>query len=466
MKFKKAQTHYLLNQTNRDIFLKARQLGITTLSVIDMLDDCVVIPNTVCGLIAHTREDVQKIFRIAKIAYENLPDNFKPTVKYDNKNELYFADHNSLFYVAVKIRGGTVNKLHFSEAAHIKNFDDVYAASAESVPQDGVIRVETTAKGLGGPYFSMWNDSMGGGNDYAPHFYGWNWDDEYIRSAEGIEFEQDERNIQEQYSLTDEQLSWYRWKKSNLKRLFQQEYPINPDEAFIASGGNRFNIELLKKLSQVITKPIDISLAEKFKFLEQYVKIWKMPEKGKRYVMGSDCSKGSQSGDWQVSAVLEFETGEQVAELRTRIDIGRFTELSMLLGELFNNALWGIELQDHGFTALNIAKKTYKNLFARRKQTSKGTNDKELTELGWSTNGSTKPVMIDELDIAMVDGNIKMNSQVLISECMTYLEEPDGKTNAAERCHDDTVIAAAIAYQMRKYLRPETMISKEKPEGL
>jgi len=56
--------------------------------------------------------------------------------------------------------------------------------------------------------------------------------------------------------------------------------------------------------------------------------------------------------------------------------------------------------------------------------------------------------MIDHLSEHITKGTIKDPDLEFIRECMTYVVDDRGVTNAQEGKHDDTVIATAIALQL------------------
>src|ERR1041385_1985581 len=56
------QEHFLKNRTGRDIVLKCRQVGFTTLSSIRGLDYALWEPNSKCGILAHLQLTVTTIF--------------------------------------------------------------------------------------------------------------------------------------------------------------------------------------------------------------------------------------------------------------------------------------------------------------------------------------------------------------------------------------------------------------------
>ena len=57
------QTKFYNDLWYLNILLKARQFGGTTVTDIYFLDDCLFINNLEAGIIAHNRDDAQKIFR-------------------------------------------------------------------------------------------------------------------------------------------------------------------------------------------------------------------------------------------------------------------------------------------------------------------------------------------------------------------------------------------------------------------
>lgn len=67
------QRQRFLDEHNRDLILKARQLGFTTFEMIDALDDCLFTRNYSAGCICHTLPDAKEIYRNKiRFAYEKL----------------------------------------------------------------------------------------------------------------------------------------------------------------------------------------------------------------------------------------------------------------------------------------------------------------------------------------------------------------------------------------------------------
>jgi hypothetical protein len=65
-----------------NLILKARQLGISTFISLLFLDRCLFNSNQHAGIIAHTREDAEAMFRRVKFAYDSLlPELYRTPVK-------------------------------------------------------------------------------------------------------------------------------------------------------------------------------------------------------------------------------------------------------------------------------------------------------------------------------------------------------------------------------------------------
>jgi len=85
------------------------------------------------------------------------------------------------------------------------------------------------------------------------------------------------------------------------------------------------------------------------------------------------------------------------------------------------------------------------------------------TRLGWHTNAKTKPLMIDDLAAAIAQGHLLIRSSFLVDQCLTFVVKDSGDQEAQEGKSDDLVMAAAIAWQVRK--RPPSRPIFVRPAG-
>lgn len=78
------------------------------------------------------------------------------------------------------------------------------------------------------------------------------------------------------------------------------------------------------------------------------IKIWKLPEGDKRYIIGVDPAIGNPEGDDSAIEIIEEESGEQCAELSASVTPKDIASIAMDLGKLYNEALLAVEVNSFG----------------------------------------------------------------------------------------------------------------------
>lgn len=254
----RAQRRFVERLHHRNIILKARQLGFTTLVCLIWLDHALFNPNVRCGIIAQDREAAEVIFRDkVKFAYDNLPPELKqqfPLAR-DSASELLFAHNNSSIRVATSMRSGTIHRLHVSEfgkicAKYPQKAAEVMTGSIPAVPKSGILIIESTAEGQEGEFFDLTQRAMALAHqkreltfrDYRFHFFPWWQAPEYTMDPKGViltrkdeeYFAKIEAEVGQE--IRPEQRAWYVATReadfaNNPDRMWQ-EYPSTPDEAF------------------------------------------------------------------------------------------------------------------------------------------------------------------------------------------------------------------------------------------
>ena len=98
-KFNEAQADFFKNKSNRNIILKARQLGFSTFIQIYMLDCALFNSNMRCDVITYSKDISSTIFNSKiKYAYDKLPLEIKEIRKVvkSNSNQLLFNNNSSI----------------------------------------------------------------------------------------------------------------------------------------------------------------------------------------------------------------------------------------------------------------------------------------------------------------------------------------------------------------------------------
>jgi hypothetical protein len=461
-----AQAHWYERRSRWDIILKARQLGFT--SVIDgcFFADAMLRPHTTSVIIAHDLDSAEKIFVTVRGFWERLPEEERNRIgepRYLTRRELFWPSLNSRFWVGTagsvaSGRGHTIHNLHCSEFAYWPDPERVLAGLTEAVPLSGRIVIESTANGMGNPFHDLWTQAKQGENSYRPHFYPWWWDQGYRLQGEPLgTLSDEEQQLKDAWGLNDDQLRWRREKRRQLRDRFPQEYPENDGHCFLASGRCCFEMTaLLAARARIAAEPEPEAIShlseaegQSLALAPGHLLVWRPPEQGREYVIGADIGEGLAHGDPSAACVLDRETGEQVAELHGRIAPGRFARLLAGLGRLYREAELGVERNNHGYTTLEALHSTlnYVPLYRHRRYDQSGSGGEVL---GWPTNAQSKPVMIDDLAEAVAEGHLLVHSEGLVDECLTFITTDSGSREAQPGKHDDRVIAAAIAWQVRK----------------
>lgn len=262
-KMNSAQEDFFKNRSNRNIILKARQLGFSTLIQIYMLDCALFNSNMRCDVITYDKKISSTIFNSKiKYAYERLPLEIKEIRKVVRSNtEMLQFNNNSSIYVSTSSRGGTVNILHVSEygkmcAKYVDKAREVKSGSMQAVPKDGEIFVESTAEGCNGDFYDMYMDFRNKevkdpSADYKTFFYPWFLDKDEYSSEIYYEPRKEELRYEDKIKklgieIDRKQWNWYWRKKPEVSGDIQQEYPTYDEEAFEQTGEGKIWSDVLR----------------------------------------------------------------------------------------------------------------------------------------------------------------------------------------------------------------------------
>lgn len=239
-----------------NIILKARQLGISTFVCLLYLDRCLFNSNVSAGIIAHTKEDAEMIFRRVKFAYENLPPELLSVraVNMDNARELQF-NNGSLLRVGTSMRGSTLQYLHISEFGKIcskypEKAREIVTGSLNAIAAGQYVTIESTAEGRSGPFYEMCKQAQAMQDaktpltklDYKFWFFPWWKHTSYSIIPDNVPIPQDLRDYftgleqNEKIILSAEQKAWYAKKYLTQSLDMKREYPSTPEESFATAN--------------------------------------------------------------------------------------------------------------------------------------------------------------------------------------------------------------------------------------
>ena len=455
------QDAILSGQPVRDNVLKYRQGGVSTFYLLLHLDRTIFTPNINSGILADLRENLGYLFEMVRFAHESMPDDLKPRLGSDSKSELSFPDVGSKMFVSLAIKSTTLHGLHVSEYAHMDQ-QDVERTVGACTP-DAWVTSETTAMGRN----FYWKTWLGWPKE-KKIFLPWPLQDEYRVQGPPItrtlEEERLAARIKKRYGveMDDDQFRYRRQKRADLKTLFDQEMAEDEETCFISTGGAFFNG---KKIAVLIGDAEEVLKKEPIHKQTSDWTMWEPRHQGHIYAAGADVAEGGEGidPDYSVLAIICATCRRTAFSFKARVGVDSFYRTCHEWGSYYNNALLGVESNNHGHAVImGLREKGYKNLYVRNR---KRGSDKPLVDLkfGWETNADTKPFMLDKLKLALegkwdededhFEPEITWLDTQLLNETLFVLEK-DGKIGATGQNHDDMVMAYAIAVQMYWQVKP------------
>ena len=459
------------------IVLKGRQQGFTTLVTAYQLSCSILNRNFQGYTLADKSDNAEAIFQNkAKYPYSQLPDALKPTEKFNNRKQLLFEKINSSWAVDTATkdvgRSRTVNFFHGSECAFWKDgISPVQGALGEAFTKNCIKIYESTANGYN-DYKTMWDSGV-----HINCFYEWwktkeyriNIPSEDIKKA--FEDSIDKRNdwiyerlrwLRDGIGLDTEQLYWY-FKKYEVyidKRLIKQEYPCSPHEAFLLSGDNVFDTEVLLARLEAIQKPLKVGYflydydglrISNIRWVNDkngYINIYQLPNTPEitKYCIGGDTA--GEGSDYFIGQVLDARTGIQVATLKHQFDADQYTKQMYCLGTYYKQALIGIEANFDSFPIMELQRLGYTNQYVRETQdTYTGKTEKRF---GFKTTSLTRPTIISRLIEIVREHVDTINDKDTLEELLTIVRNENGRIEAPEGGHDDQMMGLAIAHHIRE----------------
>lgn len=453
----------------REILLKARQFGFSTLFMALFMREIMNKENMLAAILAHDADSTERLFRRCHLMYENLPPHKQPRTKYASKRELYFPDLNSGIFIGTAGakdfgRSATINLLHGSEVASWENAEALVAGLFEAVPMDGFIVLETTAKGTGNYYHQEYVEAVKGKSIFTPRFYGWHQHPEYRLPTPDvpIQLSEEEEELQTKFSLDIGQLMFRRMKTASAvaRKTFPQEYPATWREAFLSSGSPYFNMDVLVAWQDYLEEnpPEKLPIPEewtKLRSLESHeIELFELPEDGQTYIVCVDCAEGlNEYGDHDYDAVhvINNTTWDQVACLHGKWGPHHVGPLIHELAVAYNNALVVIERNNHGHAVIESLMGIGYPL--QQDQECSGIyqhieyDQQKLPKTrrpGFPTTPKTKYLALDQL-AAMVDQeDLVLRSLKTVIELSNYVKKPGGKAGGEGKSHDDLVTSLAV----------------------
>lgn len=248
------QETVLDNIHNRNLILKARQLGMSTFAILYMLDETLFSENLNSGIVSYSLDHAKHIYqKIIGHALNSFPKELKPYCKVIQESARQTTFNNgSSIRVDTTIRGGTCPLILVSEfgktcARNPQKAQEVITGTLQAVPKNGRVIIESTGEGNEGFYAEMVMEAHRRGNenlttlDYHLFFFPWLDEPSYILE-QPVEYPVtltdyfNKIEMETGRKISQPQRNWYAVTSRSLGDKIRQEYPSTVNEAFLSSS--------------------------------------------------------------------------------------------------------------------------------------------------------------------------------------------------------------------------------------
>lgn len=467
------------------IILKSRRVGMSSLFDAIGFAHCLALPNANGLILAHKADSSKELFKIPLGLAASLP--FRLPAHTQRALTIPHRAGNSKLSIATaghatSGRGWTLSYLHLSEAAFFPA-EAAFPSLLPAVSDDlsSWIVIESTANGTeyeGEAFYKLWLQAVEGDTEWTPIFLTWLDDPSCVRPAETAKdapIDDEEKFLLEEKKATLEQIAWRRMKLDSPDcagrvEVFNQEYPVTWDRAFISSGYPAFDLIELDKARHYIESHPPMLTGRmqiedgKAKFLHQHsgpLVLWEKPIEKHKYYVGVDAARGEESGDFASFVVWNGTTGEQAARFADHTPPEVMAELVNGIGRYFNNAMVNVEYTGNlGYMVAMRLRDEYKYPNTYRWRGRDDRLDKHASRhVGWETTDRTRDMMYGAFRAGLRENEIVIKDPALHAQ-MKRATMRYGRFQV-EKDHDDILFAAMLGWIARVHWPPPLMVNSK-----
>ena len=444
------------------LVLKARQIGITWLAAGYALWKLLTMPGTRALVVSINEDEAIKVVNRIFDMFSSLPEHLrfegkvtKPTrdARPSTLIEFTFPDGRISSVVGLPStrragHGEVATIVLLDEYARHEYARESWKATFPTADNGGQIVVISTANGIS-------NEQTGEGN-FFHHLY--------VNA--------------EEYGIFTRFLPWSlhpdrdeNWYAKNARALpaadRAEQFPRNPEEAFILTGECWFDTETLAWYAENAT----LEENQRMRFVPSSSggsaklhweshgpnRVYAKPDPEHSYAIGADVATG-RGFDYSAAYVIDLTTMALAAECYGKLDADEYAEQLHFLGRWYGTARLAVEMGG-GFgepvvISLRDGRKgrphyprLYRHAIADR------SDMHQLANYGFPMNTKTRPQVVNQIEQAIRERTIPAMPRTLIMECQTFVRQKTlPSPRAQEGSNDDRVMAFGIALEMyRQY---------------
>lgn len=461
-----------LHTNRRCIVLKARQLGVTWIAGAYAAWLLLYRPGSLVLVYRQKQEEAEEVVQRIWTLMQSLPKllwngarvrkparNSSPS----NEIELAFESGHVSRLIGMTSTGGaghgkTAALTIMDEHARIDRAGEIMKAVSAVAGQTGKVVIVSTANGRHNPetgegndFHRLWENSHEeeglSGTGFVRCFLSWRLhpgrdDVWYANSSETRTLKESER---------------------------REQYPDNPMDAFSFSQATFFDKEALLYYADGATRKPEY----RFTFVESgtgkakvvrktdgIVSVFLEPESGHSYSIAADVATG-RGLDSSAAYVIDMTSMELVAEVHGKPDADEYALQLHFLGRWYLDAQVAVE--DAGGWGEPVViflrdgrrgRPPYPRQYQHR-QFSRA-DVPEHKPFGFPMNTKTRPLVLEGLELVLRERTLPFVTPGLLEELGNFVHrETNPSPRAADGCHDDRVMAAAVAVELfRQRLKP------------
>ena len=363
------------------------------------------------------------------------------------------------------LRGYTPTVLLIDEAAFVEGGEELWTACLASIGTGGKAVLISTPNGLDPIYHASYEGAIAGDNSFCiTHLKWWrdprfNKDLKLVETKDIVDWfqkpptEKTEKVIDSAHELDPDEIlrlleegykpysSWYENMCRDMnfnKRMINQELEC----AFIGSGDNVIEGDIIRKQEEINVKSASI----KDKAWDNNMWIWELPQKGHRYILALDVSRGD-SADATGMCIIDYDTFEQVAEYHGKVPPDVAAQLVDQYGRMYD-ALSTFDITG-GMGIATTQKLKELNYPKKLLHYDKDSNihfipdENAIPGINFASKNRRSQI-VAALEEAVARGGFKIRSERLTNELKKFVYK-NGKPNHMKGSHDDLIMSLGMA---------------------
>lgn len=411
------------NDHRFNIILKARQLGISTISagyvtwmMLFHRDKNVLVMATKFGVAANLVKKVKSIMK-------TLPDWLLiANISVDNRTSFELSNGSQIKASSTSGDAGrseALSLLVIDEAAHVENLDELWTGLYPTLSTGGRCIALSTPNGVGNWFHQTYVDAEQETNDFYPTKLPWD-----VHPDRGVDwFEKETRNMS--------------------RRQIAQELECN----FNMSGETVIHSEDIEKIEESIENPRHRA------GFDRNLWIWEDYRPENSYLLVADVARGDGK-DYSAFHIIDVTQMKQVVEYQGKVELDLYSSFLADVGRQYGNALIVVENNNIGYSVLTkLEDMGYSNLYYSTRgsheyvdnYTARGTSS---AVAGFTTSMKTRPLIVAKLEEFIRNDIVIIKSNRLLNELKTFVWN-NGKPQAMRGYNDDLVMSMAIACWVR-----------------